>query len=207
MTNSVLRYDEAQLVNALEELSVAGRATFAAACAERMVAVYRWFHGRTGQGDPAVLEQGLADLWATLEGRGRPASGLELQQSAAEGLVPQEEDSWVDEHAYAENAAAAVAYAIRSWLTGSAQEAAWAARQLYDALDYRVTNRDALDLNTPGVQEVIDADPLIQRELTRQQRDLEVLRHTSVEALGSVARRLWDRAQADSRTVFDFSME
>jgi uncharacterized protein YjaG (DUF416 family) len=172
-----------------------------------MLPVYRWFHDRTGQGDPAALEQALEDLWTAVKGEGRSPESLESQQHVAEELVPHEDDRWVDECAYAENATAAVAYAIRSWLTGSAQEAAWAARQLYDALDYRVTNRDDLDLNAPRVHELIDADQLIQRELARQQNDVEVLRHATWEAINSVAMQLRERARTDGRAMFDFMLE
>lgn len=37
---------------------------------------------------------------------------------------------------YAQNAAAAVACAVRTWMTDEPQEAVWGARQVYEAADY-----------------------------------------------------------------------
>lgn len=92
------------------------------------------------------------------------------QQDVAEKLVPYEDDSWGDECAFAQYAAAAVVYPIRCRLTGKEQEAAWAARQVYEALDLWVTTRDdVVDVNTPGVDERSTADPLNQAELARQE--------------------------------------
>lgn len=209
VTDPALRYDEARLIKALAEISSVARAVFAAACAERMLPVYRWFHGRTGRGEPVALERALADLWVALESGCQSPESLHQHQIAVEELVPNEDDSWVDECAYAENAAAAVAYAIRAWLTGSPQEAAWAARQAYDALDYRITNRDNVDLNASGVREQIEADPLIQEELARQRRDLEVLGRTpgSSGAFEEAATQLRERARIDGKAVFDFVLE
>lgn len=43
---------------------------------------------------------------------------------------------------YAQNAAAALAYAIRTWLSDDAHEAAWAARQVYEAAEYSFSQPD-----------------------------------------------------------------
>ncbi|GEA86031.1 hypothetical protein CGE01nite_32820 [Cellulomonas gelida] len=51
---------------------------------------------------------------------------------------------------YGQNAAAAAAYAMRTWMTNSPQEAAWAARHGYELADYAVLNGDP-DLDPDGL--------------------------------------------------------
>lgn len=205
MAEHVLRYDEAHLMVALSKLPPLARTAFAAACAERMLPVYRWFHQRTGRGDPVALRRALADVWTSLDSDS--AESLEAQRAVAEGLVPEEDDMWVDECAYAENAAASVSYAISARLTGSTKEAVAAAFQVYEALDYRVTNRDDVDLNLPGAEEQVVSDPLIQLELIRQQANIEELKQAvENDTLEAATAQLRRRAQVDGRTVFDFQL-
>lgn len=83
-------------------------------------------------------------------------------------------------HAYAsgpaDDAAGAVAYALRCRLTGLSQEAVWAARRAYDAADTVASARyDDAGMNAPGIEDSIAADDLIQQELGRQEDDLRSL--------------------------------
>lgn len=128
-------YDEDGLVDRVARVDPVRRTAFALSCAQRLLPLYQRFVERSGSADPGKLI-GVADrLWAVLQGQ--PATNLAADQRLAESLVPDDEDdSWVLETGYAQSAAAAVAYAVRSWLTGDPQEAAWAARQLYEAADY-----------------------------------------------------------------------
>lgn len=205
VVSNLLAYNEDRLIEELSKLAPAARALFAAACAERMLPIYRWFHQRTGRGDPDALASALTELWDDLEGN--PSLNLQSHQQVAEDLVPYEDDSWVDECAFAQHTAAAIAYAIRSRLTGEAQEAAWAARQIYEALDFRVTTRDDVDLNVAGVEEQVAADPLIQAELNRQRRDLRTLRGVSSDEVVALGSRIRQTARSEATDVFDLQVE
>jgi uncharacterized protein YjaG (DUF416 family) len=205
VTRPSFRYHEPSLVQALSRLSPSISALFAATCAERVLPVYRWFHRRTGRGDPAALEEALGALWSDLEGQ--PSKALLTAQKTAEGLVPEEDDTWVDECAFAQHAAAAVAYAIRCHLTKNAEEAGWAARQVYEALDLWVTTRANVDLNAPGAEDQVLADPLIQAELARQSRDIAELMRLTHDGVASVVPRIRQRAQSEASEVFDFPEE
>lgn len=199
VTGATLRYDEPALVERLTRLAPRARAVFAAACAERMLPAYRWVQRRTGRGDPDRLSEALSALWRDLEEGG---VDLKAHLDEAHALVPEEDEDWIDECTYAEHAAAAVAYAIRAQLTEDPQEAAWAARQVYEALDFRVTTRDDIDLNAPGAEQRIVGDPLIQQELTRQQRDLEALSRRADEPT-AVAALIRQQAEQAAPEVFD----
>lgn len=199
VTRAILRYDEPALVQRLSRLAPGARAVFAAACAERLLPVYRWAQEHTGRGDSDRLAEALSAVWRALEGN---CVDLQRPLDEALALVPDEDETWIDAFGYAEHAAAAVAYAIRACLTDDPQEAAWAARQAYEALDLRVTTRDNIDVNTPGAEERIARDVLIQRELSRQQRDLQVLSRRAHQ-LSAVTARLRQQAEQEAPEVFD----
>lgn len=134
------------------------------------------------------------------------STGLETHRDVAEELVPHEYDAWVDESAWLSTQPAAVAYAIRCRLTNDPQEAAWAARQAYEALDLWVTTRDDADVNATGVNAQIAADPLIQAELGRQERDIEALCEAPDDQGAAVASQMRQAAYADGSTMFGTSM-
>lgn len=71
----------------------------------------------------------------------------------AEAGVPDEDEGpWFLEVAYAQNAAACAAYAIRTWLTGDPQDAVWASRQVYEAADLAASTL-ATDLAVRGIDD------------------------------------------------------
>ena len=86
--------------------------------------------------------------------------------------MPEEDDDWVLESGYAQSAAAAVAYALRTRITDNPQEAAWAARQIYDAADYAAQRKlEDLDLNEPGAEDALADQPVVQEALAGVEAD------------------------------------
>jgi uncharacterized protein YjaG (DUF416 family) len=143
----------------------------------RILPTYRRFHERTGYGAPAALQALVEQLWQDIVGR-QPMTEGEVRAAVdrAMELVPSEEDIWDEEsQPYAEDAAAALAYAFRTRLTGDPQEAIWAARRVYEAADHFALGTCGI---APGGREnehAILAHPSVQAELARQKRDLEDL--------------------------------
>lgn len=167
----MLRYDEPTLLDRLTLASPRARALFAALVAERTFGLYEYFAERSGQGDRDSLRAALDAAWEAIDGEPRE---LERLQEVAEDLVPEEDDDWVLESGYAQSAAAAVAYALRTRLTDNPQEAAWAARQLYDAADYAAQRRlEDLDLNEPGAEDALADQPVVQAALAGVEADLD----------------------------------
>lgn len=166
-----LPYDEKEIVKKLERISVPARASFAAACGQRQMHGYLSFFAHTGRGDPEELAQILERIWRRIGGDQKVEPELQVDLERCMALIPKEDDGpWVDEQALAEDAASAVAYALRTLATGEAQEAAWAARRAYEALDYYVINRVGF-----RDDQIVLAHPVVQAELMRQQRDLDEL--------------------------------
>jgi hypothetical protein len=124
----ILRFNEQELVLQLERLPPPFRTAFAATVAERLLPAYEYFVRRTGRGDPAELAAILQCLWLDLEGSATSAE-QDHDIAVCMSLVPREDTgAWVAEQVYAENAATALAYALRSRKNGAAQGAAWAGR-------------------------------------------------------------------------------
>jgi uncharacterized protein YjaG (DUF416 family) len=173
----VLRYNEPELVEKLNRLPKPLRAAFAALSAERLLPAYVSFCKQTSRGDADELMSIQARLWQDLDGVGMTDEELHQKIDTCVALIPQEDDEpWVEQQPYAEDAAAAVAYALRARRSGESQEAAWAARRAYEALDHYVITTEQIDTNAPGAEGRIMAHPLVQAELARQRQDLEDLR-------------------------------
>jgi uncharacterized protein YjaG (DUF416 family) len=165
-------YDETGIIKALEALPQSLRAGFAGLCAERLVPLYAPFAERTGV-NPAALASSLTRLWRDLEGEEMTAAELQEHLDTCLALFGDEEKAQSSGlRAYAADAAAAVAYALGVRQNGSSQEAACAARRVYEALDYFVNSEEATDTKA----ERFIADPLIQTEINLQWQDLDALR-------------------------------
>jgi Protein of unknown function (DUF416) len=171
MRRPLIKYEEGRLRERLDELSGPRRTMFAAACAERLLPLLA-AHDRTAA---AWFRDTLDSVWrASSEPPGD--AGL-LQTLAAEALerIPDEDAARPISFAVAENAATATVYAVRTALSGDPQDAVWAARQAYDALDVVVVESRDIDINAVDAELEVLADELVQDELLRQQRDLETL--------------------------------
>lgn len=201
---SLIHYNEQELVRRLEQLSPKLRVVFAAACAERLLPTYFSFSERTGNGDPSRLAMILERLWVDLQGNPMSTEEMRANLDVCMSLIPQEgEDLWVDEQAYAEDAAVALAYALRCRQSGESQEAAWAARRAYEAVDYYVINRVGIDANQPGGEEQVLSHDIVRAELARQHRDIEDLLYAVSNAkTKDVVSLLWSRARIDAIRFF-----
>lgn len=192
-------YDESENVGLLEALTPKARLIFALLCASRLLPAYRRFYETTGRGKPSVVEALAGRLWRLAGADETDESSLREAADECERLVPSEDEGWDEAtQPYAEDAAAALAYAFRARLTGRAQEAAWAGRRAYEALDHHVRNllQDDDEAN-------ILSHPLVQAELARQRRDLtELAKLERSHAMDEAVLVLRMRAEAEADHVF-----
>ncbi len=166
----MVAYDEADINARLAKLDRFHRTAFAAACAERLWPLFERYARATGEGDVEALRSILDMAWSA-------AQGVEVEEmagaQAAAAMVPAEGGEWVFEMGYGQNAAAAVAYALRARQTDDPQEAVWSARQLYEAADYAAQRAlPDLDLNAPGVERALFQSPAVQSALAALSADL-----------------------------------
>lgn len=121
---------------------------------------------------------------------GEVMSPAELESAAetALGLIPDENEGWDEEtQAFAEDAASSLLYALRTRLSGDPQEAAWALRCVYEAMDYRAQQDTSLIPEDPAYETALLSHPAVQRELARQRRDLLDLETLEKSGGGSIA--------------------
>lgn len=165
-------YDEAGIKARLAKLDRSGKTAFAAACAERLFPLFERYGRVTGQGDVVALGLALEDAWRAA--RGEEVEDLTQSEEVADSLVPSDEDEMAFEVGYGENAAAAVAYALDTWQTDDPQDAALAARQVFNAGDYAAQESiPAFDyFSAPGVEKSLLESPAVQIALAGITADL-----------------------------------
>jgi uncharacterized protein YjaG (DUF416 family) len=195
-----LDFDEPDLVARLARLPSKLRVAFAALCAERQLPNYIRFSERSGWGNPNILKEALESIWQDIQGQPLTKAQLETILERCMASIPSDEQDTTKEPAYAQDAAASVAYAIRARLADDPQEAAWAARGAYEAVDYFLTSQIDSTTIEPEHLRFALSHPLTQAELRRQQADLKDLELASAEKSlpASVLSKLRDRARRDA---------
>lgn len=143
-----------------ERLALLGRhakAVVAAATAERLFPLYV-LYSRIEREDSGllVLRTALDDVWGALLNRALKSSSDPYE--AALSLVPDVDDpSWIPESAFAQNAAAAVAYAWQTWVADDPQQAVWALRQSVEAADFAAQSEASAAFLAPPSGSLVDA--------------------------------------------------
>jgi uncharacterized protein YjaG (DUF416 family) len=186
----------------LDRMAVPLRVVFAATAAERLLPAYVHFSHRAGRDNPYLLTEILERLWRDIQGIRMDPEELQQNIDLSMKLIP-EEDPWIPGQEWADDAAAAVAYALRCRQNGKSQESAWAARRAYEALDRFIINHEDIDTNIAGVEERILSNPLIQDELMRQQRDLRELAAVNPQDESTLVQKIRQRAKAEFIDVFN----
>jgi uncharacterized protein YjaG (DUF416 family) len=193
------RFDERDLIARLRALPPTARVAFAASCAERVLPGYDVYVRASTRGAHGVLRHALDRVHRHLNGDEMDAAEVRSRIDEVMQVIPVEGDGkWVQEQAYAEDAAAAVAYVLRAVESGDPQEAAWAARRAYEALDQYAINMGGIDVNQPGAEAAVLARAEVQAELSAQRADIEELERATesrpVTAAESLV-RLQERAR------------
>jgi len=181
----MLSYDEPANVRRLSRLDRTRKAAFAAACAQRLLPLFDRY-AAAAHADRAITHEAVALVWDALRG----AQGdLRPMQAAAEEQVPKEDADWILETGYAQNATACASYAVRTWLTDDAQEAAWASRQVYELADYAVQQLlPDLDLNSPDAEPQLVGHELVQAALHGIEQDLREVESATLDLDGLAER-------------------
>lgn len=173
-------YDEAALAARLAPLDRQAKTAFAAACAQRLLPLFeRYARAAGSEAQGRRLQEILSSAWEAASGVTVDVQSL---GSEAESMAPPEDEDGGLEADYAENASAAVAYAIRTWLSDDPQEAVWAARQVYEVAEHAFS-QTRLEPGKVYVQtasqraeeaEATLASGLVQSALTAIRDDLEI---------------------------------
>lgn len=192
---AIRRFDEPALLRALHALAPPVRVAFAAACAQRLSGAANAFWKDSPSASRSFDER-LRAVWTSVAsvaaGAAEPAALATAMQHAkvCEELSGDAEDADSEAAPYAADASAALAYAWRCLARGGeCQEAAWAARRAYEAVNTVAVNSGLPADGRPENEARIDATRWVQNELERQARDLDVLRSVEPRAAIETLRR------------------
>jgi hypothetical protein len=155
----LLAFDEALIQSRLARLPAQARVAFALACAERLQPCAGFLN------DPSAVGLVRQILDQTLDATclsATPPPGLAKLSRALEAA-----------HYLDDDAAAAVAFAVRCHFSGDAREAALAARRAYEARDHEA--QQSFPVITASEGAAILAHPGTQREIADQLADLDRL--------------------------------
>lgn len=193
-------YDEAEITARLVRLDRSRRTAFVAACAERLWPLFERYSLVTGCGDAADLRTVLDQAWTVAQGG--DAVDLESASTIAEELVPSDEGEWVFEMGYGQNAAAAVAYAVRTWLTDDPQEGVWGTRQVYEAADYAAQHSlPDFDPNAVDAERRLLESSAVQSALAGLATDLAAVESSAGDGWAALRERAEREGRAWARTL------
>lgn len=173
VSNQYIIFSETELKNRLAALHCSKIVAFAASCAERLIPVYARYAEKASlvSQHSSIYRNALDAIWSNILGAEMERYFIENMEKTCVDAIPSEDDSWSFGEPYAEDAGAAVVFTIRAWLFCDPQEAAYAAKRIYEAVDNFVVS----SINSSLFEEQILAHPLIQKELACQQYDLKQL--------------------------------
>ena len=194
------RFEAKELGAKLAELPMWSRALFAALCARRLAPAYTASGAQDAERKAALFAELHARLWRALASHQQQASELAAAAEAALTLLPPDEER---EAELAEDAVAALAYALRAMSGDDAQNAVWAAERAYNAVDAFVQAESLASGNTVIDDGALLRHPLVQAELQRQHEDLVAATQLaqgrrSVDTL----EELRAKADSDARQIF-----
>jgi uncharacterized protein YjaG (DUF416 family) len=180
-------FDELLLVQRLAALRVVDCTAFALSAASRQIQNYKLYAKRVNLTTNLSLENIAESVWDNILGGGPPKSQCDTFLSEMMAFAAEESEELCVWGALADDAIASLCYTVRHLLNGDPQEAAWAARRSYNAADQAATKLLDIDL-VPESEKQILSHPTVQRELSRQERDIGLLKGQSGRGLLEVKR-------------------
>lgn len=180
-------FDENSLLLQLNGLPAASRVAFAVAAATRQIRFCLRRFPKVMPLDQKQSNEVLAQIW--LEISGKAVANIASNELLAKVMsaMPEEGEDWTIADSLVDDALSTLAYAIRCLISGEAQEAVWAVRRSYEAVD-QVAIR-ILDAS-PGVRDDEDrilSHEVVQLELARQVNDMKLLSDGLIEEVKRLA--------------------
>ncbi|WP_157771971.1 DUF416 family protein [Ralstonia solanacearum] len=204
MTVKMMIFSEDELRNRLAVLPMGKMLAFSAGCAEMLMPAYERYAAKASVSPqvPRMYRVALDAMWNLALGTHMGAEDLTRMEQDCLFAIPSEDEAWQHGEPYAEDAGAAVTFTLRVALSRDPQNAVWAARRLYDALDHFV---GAQVESGAGWETAILEHPLIQGEFARQQDGLVRLEQAGAATPRQTIIEIWDAAKARAVWAFDAS--
>lgn len=179
----MIKFEEKVLVARLARVSSSSRAMFSLCCATRQTAAWEKYARHFCPDEESAFREVIEGIWNALGSNVVPFNWTSTLKQVMD-LFPGEQSESSNLHAYAEDALASLAYTIRCLIEGSEQEAAWGARRAYETADQAAIRQLGIHPQGAAAEHQILMHLFVQRELERQERDLQILeRHPFKEVL------------------------
>jgi hypothetical protein len=202
-----LEFDEAQLRRRLDGLSLSGRLLFVASCAERAAPTcLRHADAAETPSDVELVKTAVERSWSLPL---RPSAATK-DRSSADRLwrLASIENDWNRPFTrYVPDCASALYFAVDFQITRAIESASEAARWIYNAVDALAMNRAGVTSGGESERRRLAADRSVQRELQKQQRDLEAIEGARLVDPALVERLRADSARLGKAMADDFEAE
>lgn len=167
-------FNEKSLLEKLNELPKQMVIAFATAAATRQLRNYERYACELNIREKSRPRQIVNQIWNDFQ---KPVDSNIWSMTLDEvmSLLPEENGNWNVRHVLAEDALSSLAYSIRCLLVHESQEAVWAARCAYEAVDQAAIRALGVQPGQRDVELAIQAHYFVQRELERQSNDLVLL--------------------------------
>lgn len=176
----------------LRALDKRRRAAFAAACAQRLASA-------NASSAPEFAQATLARLWeGLLSEDGFPEQELAGVVAKCEELVAAENALVNLQAVAADDALAALIFALQTLQGADEQSAMWAARRVWDSIDWYLSH----EILPVGTERELRSHPLVQSEIRRQVRDRQLLVECGDPSLPMVVEGLRRTAIREANEVF-----
>jgi uncharacterized protein YjaG (DUF416 family) len=151
------------------------RAAFAALCTERMLPNYAMFSRLCRWGDPLALRNALDKVYDALAAGTVDPDALRKLKTSCEKLIPDLDDFADESVSWAADAGNALVATFECLLTGDPRQAAACASAAKDTVDNFIQEQTELSYSDPVLAGKLEDEPLLLREMSRQQYSLDAL--------------------------------
>ena len=121
-----------KVLERLASLSERQRVAYAAACAERLMPLYRWFQSIESWGDAEVLERGIELAWNWVKGERSGAAELAEAVHECDAVIPDVDDFHTPLASRALDAGSAVMQALQTCISPEPDIAAYAGESAWE---------------------------------------------------------------------------
>ena len=156
-----------ELNSLLNELDEAHCALIAALVCNRLYPNYLLFTEKENWGNPSLFRNGIELLFKTATDGLRPVAQAQKLDDALDSAFPDLDDFTSSEASYAFDASSAFDSALQFLITGEKGHVVNCSIAAFDTVDMFVQMLHEMEPNTLNLEQLIDADPYMQREVER----------------------------------------
>lgn len=173
-------FDKKKLANQLSLLDNKRKLAFCASCCQRLLPNYSAFVRDTGWGDAAPLKDALEFIWSSVSGHSAVSSVVEKFLELCERVIPDGDDFESLYVSFAQDACLSICATLDFLIDNDLGKAVLAGMYATDSVDLYVQEIENMDSRDPDLEHKILTHTLMQRELRKQQEDLNVIKNAAV---------------------------